>query len=178
VALDAQKGEECLAVARIGSTILLTYECTVEADMKDRERAGVQLSRIWHVAPIFDLGKIPADARIVNEATGESILMRDVVKGNASANYFYLDPLPDARDDVGHYVDFRKLAPISVEYLIPEMDKRLVTLNEDALNGCLNQLMWFFTRAKYLHEPVACPHCGKEVNLAEVLEGQELDLQQ
>jgi hypothetical protein len=176
VAIDSQAGEECLSVVRIGRAILLTYECTVDADIKARQQSGPKRGRIWHIAPIFDLANVPSDARIQDETTGDTVLMRDVVRGNISANYFFLEPLPGASDNAGHYIDFRKLAPASVEYVLAEEGNRLVTLDDKALNGCLAQLMWFFTRAKYLHEPVQCQNCGHQMDLAVELAGQELNI--
>lgn len=176
VTVNSTGGEDCLAYARLGRGILLSYDCLIEADLRDRASSGPRKSRAWHVAPIFDLGKVPADALVRDEETGEEILMRDVVKGNTSANYFYLTPLPDSSDDVGHYIDFRKMCAISIEYLCENQDRRIVMLDEDALNGCYNQMMWFFTRSTYLYEPVICKNCGHQVNVNEILDGQELDL--
>jgi hypothetical protein len=176
VAINKKEGEECLAVARIGVGVLLSHGCKIDEDLKNRQQAGVQRGIVWHLAPVYDLGKIPAGATIMDPEKGQVVSQRDVVRNNQSSNYFYIDPLPTATDAYGHYIDFRKLTPISIEYFIEAEQERLAALDDDALNGCLAQLMWFFTRASYLHEPVSCPNCGDAVSLSELLEGQRLNL--
>jgi hypothetical protein len=105
----------------------------------------------------------------------EKISVRQVIVENRSHNYMYLPPFPGAEEQLGHYLDFRRITMLPIQYFIAAKTSRLVGLHEEGLNLLYSRLMWFFTRVEYFFHTIECQRCGAEVEIDLRFEGQNVD---
>jgi hypothetical protein len=175
VQIRMQQGESLVASGRLCKAMLLSWGSQIEEDLRNLENKGKPQGKVWLVAPVFPLAQIPENQSTVDVETGEKILLREVIAGNLSHNYLYLEPFPETEDRLGHYVDFRKTTTIPIQYFIDAKDSRICGLHDDGLNFLYSRLMWFFTRAEYFFHPINCQACGAEVELDVKFEGQNVD---
>jgi len=173
--IEEKQGEETLVTTRVGPVLFLSWGSQVEGDERDIMRKGKAQNKGWLGAPIYSLHDVPEQATIEDPDTHESIPIRAVIRDNASHNYFYLPPFPGTADGKEHYVDFRKISVVGVEFFRNSRSSRLATLSEETLNLLFSRLMWFFTRAEYFFRPISCVNCGERVPIDIRFEGQNLD---
>lgn len=173
--LKTTHGEQVLAETRVGPAIFLSFGCQVEADERDIADQKKVKHKSWLAAPIYRLQDIPESAVIRDVDTGEEVNIREVVRNNASHNYFYLPPFPNSDSGDERYVDFRRLQQIGIGFFLDTKSTRIATLTMESLNSLYSRLMWFFTRAEYFFRPIACPECGRSVALDIRFEGQNLE---
>ena len=99
--------------------------------------------------------------------------MRDIVVANKTHHCFYLKPLPSAASgELGWYVDFRRIGAVRIDHFIGQRDRRLATLMGDTRSDLFQQLLLFFTRARFFFGPVECGHCGNPVGIEIPFEDQ------
>jgi len=163
-----KKGEEAISTARMTKAIFLTWGSEVEDD----QRSGKLHKKDWLIAPVFSLAGLE-NLKARDQRTGEIIEVAEATRAGKSPKYFPLQPFPDQESGGHHYVDFRKICPLSATYFnnVP----RNWRLAPPALNDLYNQLMWFFTRQRVFFEPVKCKNCGVPVDMRVVFEGQPIN---
>lgn len=157
-------GENVLVSTKATRVIFLTWGSEVEDD----ERSGKVERKDWLVAPIGLITDEHRRQRIAE--TNET--MADVIAGNKSPRFFYLEGLPDEVSSEC-YVDFRKICPVAAAHV--RKIERKWRLSSPALNDFYHQLMWFFTRQKKFFGPLNCAACGARVDLDIIFEGQPVD---
>jgi hypothetical protein len=175
VQIRAKEGESLVAAGRACKAMLLSWGSQIEEDLRNYEKSGRAQGKAWLAAPLFPLAQIPENQTTEDVETGERISVREIIVENRSHNYMYLPPFPDTEEQLGQYLDFRKITPLPIQYFIQAMGARMVGLHEDGLNLLYSRLMWFFTRAEYFFHPIACQRCGTEVEIDVQFEGQNVD---
>lgn len=160
------EGEDVLSRAKVSAAIFLTWGSEVEDD----ERRGNLQRKDWLIAPVFSLAGL--EERVPETRTGETVLLGDVIRQGMSPRYFPLRSLP-GEESAGYYVDFRKICPLAATYF--QGVERQWRLAPAALNDFYHQLLWFLTRRRIFFGPVKCGHCGGEVDLNVVFEGQPIE---
>jgi hypothetical protein len=173
--LGSSEGESVIASARLVRAMLLSWGSQIEEDVRNFQKSGRAGGKCWLTAPIFPLSQIPETQRFQDRETGESVLMRDIIRNNQSHLYLYLPPFPESQDQIGHYLDFRKMTTLPIRFYIDAAPSRIVTLHEDGLNMLFSRIMWFLTRAEYFYHPITCQRCGSEVEIDLNFEGQNVD---
>jgi hypothetical protein len=175
IQIRAQKGESLLAAGRLCKTMLLSWGSQIEEDLRNYEKRGSAQGKAWIFVPLFPLTQIPENESTEDAETGEKISVRQVIAENRSHHYMYLPAFPGSEEQVGHYLDFRKMTTLPIQYFIDSMGTRIVGLHEEGLNLLYSRLMWFFTRAEYFFHPIVCQQCGTEVEIDVRFEGQNID---
>ena len=174
------KNEEVLSRSRMQLGILLAHDCEIDDDLNFVKEGAKSNSKLWHAAPIFNLSDIAPDIRVLDSRTNKERALRDMIRSNETNRHFYLDPIPDGKggvlDSEGHYIDFRRLCPVPMDYFLERIDERLATLQTEQRDRMMAHLFWFFTQAEYLYHPVPCPNCGKEMKLNNPLRGSVVDI--
>lgn len=118
--LGTQPGSfEVPAACDYSSAILLSYDCEID-------KPNVKSMTVALVRPL-DAG-IPSDSQ-------------NIIRQNRNAAYFHLPPGPDFGE---RYVDFRRVATLSVE--IVNGGKRLASLTDEAWKALQFQLVRYLTR--------------------------------
>ena len=173
--IRTKAGEETLATTRVGLAMFLSWGSQVEADERDLRLKGKAQNKGWLAAPVFDLYDIPEEAVIEDPETHQQLKIRDVVRANASHNYFYLPSFPASQDQKEYYVDFRKICAVGINFFIETKTARIATLSVESLNDLFSRLMWFFTRAEYFFRPIECPICKQNVPIDIRFEGQNVN---
>jgi hypothetical protein len=161
-------GEEILSTAKIAKALFLTWGSEVESD----ERTGKLHKKEWLIAPLIAFSTITTpDFR--DPRTGEMVNMVQAIKAGKSPKFFALEPFQGDTEQLGYYVDFRKLCPLAANNF--DGAPRNWRLNPPALNALYHQLMWFFTRREIFFRQPTCKNCGHSVDLALVFEGQSIE---
>lgn len=173
--LRSSEGESVIASARGVKAMLLSWGSQIEEDVRNFQSSGRAGGKCWLAAPIFPLSQIPENETHPDRETGERILVRDIIKNNQSHLYLYLPPFPESHDELGQYLDFRKMTTLPIKFFIDAIASRTVTLHEDGLNMFFSRIMWFLTRAEYFYHPLTCQRCGSEVDVDLQFEGQNVD---
>ncbi len=174
--IQGKGGEETVAVSRAGLAMLLSWGSQIEADERDMEkRGGKAQNRGWLAAPIHRMEEIPEQGVIQDPSTGEQVMMREVIRKNETANYFYLPPFPDRSGEGEHFLDFGRMSLIGIRFFTDSKAARVATLTEESLKLLYSQLMWFFTRAEIFVRQLSCPKCGAPVPSDVRFEGQNFD---
>ncbi|MGA2358028.1 MAG: hypothetical protein ABSF66_03445 [Terriglobales bacterium] len=173
--IRAKEGEAVVASARLCKAMVLTWGSQIEEDMRNYERSGRAHGKVWLTTPLFPLVQIPENETTEDAETGEKISVRQVIIENRSHLYMYLPPFPETAEQLGHYLDFRKMVTLPIQYFLDSKGNRIVTLHEDGLNLLYSRLMWFFTRVEYFYHPIVCQKCGADVEMDLRFEGQNID---
>ena len=173
--LRAQQGESLIAKGRLCKAMLLSWGSQIEEDLRNYEKRGSAQGKTWILAAIFPLTQIPEKETVGDVETGDKTSLRQVITENRSHQYMYLPPFPGTEEQLGHYLDFRKITTLPIQYFLDTKANRLAGLDEDGLNLLYSRLMWFFTRVEYFFHPVHCQECGAEVEIDLRFEGQNVD---
>jgi hypothetical protein len=171
------EGESIIALGRLCKAMILSWGSQIEEDLRNLEKSGKAHGKVWLVAPIFPLAHIPETQTIEDAETGNLISVRQIIIENRSHLYMHLPPFPESGDQLGHYLDLRKMTTLPIQYFIDLKEARFAGLHDEGLNLLYSRLMWFFTRVEYFFHPVACQVCGTQVDLDLRFEGQNVDVE-
>jgi len=163
-------GEEILVAGKKSRAIFLTWGSEVEDD----ERRGNLHKKDWLIAPVFPLRELE-NVLVPSDGTEKKILITDAIRERKSARFFPLAAFPGAaaEDQVGYYVDFRKISTLAASHL--HGVNRQWHLGTQAFDNFYHHLIWFFTRKRVFLGPIACTKCGEQVDLGITFEGQALE---
>ena len=168
-----QGQHDLLAQGRITKAMFLSWGSEVEDDLRSIAQSGRTGGKTWIAAPIYQVSELPTDRTFAAPETEAFVSMREIVMSNRTHHCFYLKPLPNApSDDLGWYVDFRRIGAVRVDHFIAQKDRRLATLMGDTRSELFQQLLLFFTRARLFFGPIMCDKCGTPLNLDMPIEDQ------
>lgn len=146
------------------TVILLSHECELDAVKRDVEKKQTTPEkRFWLVAPISNLSECKSEKMKERTARGQQ------------PNKFLLPPFGPLGSDP-HFVDFRKITPITVPYF--HAAKKLCSLSPDAALALKAHLCLFFSGLVFYVQPIQCPNCDEPIDPREFLveSGEEPDL--
>ncbi len=132
------------------TVILLSHECELDAVKRDVEKKQTSHDkRYWLAAPILSL----------SECTSEK--MKERTARGQQPNKFLLPPFGPLGSDP-HFVDLRKITPITVPYF--HAAKKLCSLTSEAVLALQAHLCLFFSGFVFYVQPVPCPYCEQQID--------------
>src|SRR5208283_4312203 len=155
-------GESIHATFTRQTVILVSHGCELEAVDRDVEGKHTDYGkRFWLAAPVRKLSNC------------ESPMQESVARGQ-QPNKFLLPPFGPL-GSASHFVDFRKITPITVPYF--HAAKKLCSLSSDAVLALQAHLCLFFSGLVFYVQPIQCPNCDEPIDPREFLveSGEEPD---
>jgi hypothetical protein len=140
--------------------MLLSHGCELDGVKRDVVAKKTSSDkRYWLAAPVLPL----------SECTSEN--MRQRTREARQPNKFYLPADDNFLGNAEHFVDLRKITPITVPYFLEAVEntkdqggRKIASLTEDARLALQAHLGLFFAGLVLYVQPVACPHCSGPVD--------------
>jgi hypothetical protein len=149
--------------------ILLSWECELDAVLRDEETFKIDANRrYWLAAPLKSVDELGAD-------------MKTRTAEGRQPNKFLLPPDgPNSKSPFGataYFADLRQITPITVPYFRDA--KKIGSLSLNAIRSMQAHLGLFFSGLVVFVQPIQCPECHAEIDpthfLADSSDDQDVD---
>jgi hypothetical protein len=131
------------------TVMLVSHGCELDAVERDVASKNTDYGRRWWLA---------APVRRLSEC--EPRMQERVARGR-QPNKFLLPPKGLLGEDA-HFVDLRKITPITVPYF--QNAQKVCSLSATAISALQAHLCLFFSGRVFYVQPVPCPHCNMPVD--------------